>query len=82
MSESKDHDSISHNQHQQDHISYYSGYKVNVEKSEALDVTGKIPRIMKPQREFKGPKEFKISWLVPLLLQYLCDAHYSKIISH
>lgn len=36
---------------------YYSGYKVNVDKTEAIDVNSLVPESVKLQSGFKWPRE-------------------------
>lgn len=61
---------------------YYSGYKINIDKTMALDISGKIPQTVKIQSEFRWPED-GIKYLgifIPLSLDKLYDANYKKLI--
>uniref|UniRef100_A0A3Q3G6H4 Reverse transcriptase domain-containing protein n=1 Tax=Kryptolebias marmoratus TaxID=37003 RepID=A0A3Q3G6H4_KRYMA len=61
---------------------FYSGYKINIEKTEAMDVNGTISDITKVQSGFKWPKS-GIKYLGIYIPPSLCDlyeANYSKLL--
>lgn len=63
---------------------YYSGYKVNVDKTEAMDVNSLVSENVKLQSGFKWPRE-GIKYLgihIPQSLHNLYDVNYNKIIRH
>lgn len=61
---------------------YYLGYKVNVDKTEAMDVNDSIPQSVKVQSGFRWPEERNkyLGIYIPPSLQNLYDVNYSKII--
>lgn len=61
---------------------HYSGYKVNVEKTEAMEISGGIPEGTKLQSGFKWSKD-GIKYLgiyIPPLLHNLYETNYGKMI--
>uniref|UniRef100_A0A3Q2Q0Q0 Reverse transcriptase domain-containing protein n=1 Tax=Fundulus heteroclitus TaxID=8078 RepID=A0A3Q2Q0Q0_FUNHE len=59
---------------------YFSGYKINVEKTEAMDVNSNIPLGVKQQSGFRWARE-GIKYLginIPLSLNDLFRTNYSK----
>ena len=63
---------------------YYSGYKVNVDKTEAMDVNSLVSENVKLQSGFKWPRE-GIKYLgihIPQSLHNLYDVNYNNIIRH
>lgn len=63
---------------------YYSSYKVNIDKTEAMDINGTIPENIKVQSEFKWSK-VGIKYLgifIPIPLDHLFEKNYNKIIQH
>uniref|UniRef100_A0A667ZG50 Reverse transcriptase domain-containing protein n=1 Tax=Myripristis murdjan TaxID=586833 RepID=A0A667ZG50_9TELE len=63
---------------------YYSGYKVNVDKTEAMDVNSLVSESVKLQSGFKWPKE-DIKYLgiyIPQSLHNLYDTNYNKMIRY
>lgn len=61
---------------------FFSGYKINVDKTEAMDVNNNIPLDVKQQSGFKWPRE-GIKYLginIPLTLNDLFHANYSKML--
>ncbi len=63
---------------------YYSGYKVNVDKTGAMDVNDLVSETVKLQIGFRWPKE-GIKYLgiyIPPSLHNLYNANYKKIIRH
>ena len=61
---------------------YYSGYKVNVDKTMALDINGTIPQTVKTQSEFRWP-DSGIKYLgiyIPVSLDKLYETNYKKLI--
>uniref|UniRef100_A0A3B5QZS0 Reverse transcriptase domain-containing protein n=1 Tax=Xiphophorus maculatus TaxID=8083 RepID=A0A3B5QZS0_XIPMA len=61
---------------------FYSGYKINIEKTEAMDVNGTISDFIKVQSGCKWPKN-GIKYLgiqIPPLLCDLYEANYSKLL--
>lgn len=62
---------------------YFSGYKINVDKTEAMDVNSNIPLEVKQQSSFKWPRE-GIKYLginIPLSLNDLFHGNYGKALN-
>ena len=61
---------------------YYSGYKVNADKTEAMDINTRSPQCIKSQSGFKWPAQ-GIKYLgiyIPPSLQNLYDVNYGKLL--
>ena len=61
---------------------YYSGYKINVDKTVAMDISGKIPQTVKTQSGFKWTMDgFKyLGIFIPLSLDKLYETNYKQLI--
>ena len=65
-----------------DKFGFYSGYTINIDKTEAMDISCKISQSVKSQSGFKWPKN-GIKYLgifIPQALQQLYSFNYDKII--
>lgn len=63
---------------------FYSGYKVNLDKTEAMSREGKVSQQFIDGSGFKWPKD-GIKYLaiyIPPSLKKMCDANYKKIIQN
>lgn len=63
---------------------YYSGYKVNMDKNEAMDVNGQIPISVKLNSGFKWTRDGLkyLGIFIPQSTEKLYEVNYKKIIKH
>ncbi len=73
---------ISHLKKTIDKFGYYSGYTINIDKTEAMDISCRISQLVKSQSGFKWPKGGikYLGIMIPQALQKLYSLNYDKII--